>query len=250
MVCRNTLLGMRLTPADLYGVEGVASCRAGRPGSRGCRGRATSTSIPEAAGPCAAGPCIVVFAKRPRVGEVKTRLAADIGEEAALEAYVALLGGVLSRLCAAPGWRMELAVSPDEAADDAAGWPVATARVPQGAGDLGARMARVLAQARPDAPVLIVGSDVPGLGAPVAALAFAALERADLVLGPAPDGGYWCIGARRPPPADLFNGVRWSTEHARGDTLANAEGLSLEVLDLWLEDVDDLAAYRRWRGEA
>ena len=200
--------------------------------------------------PEAVGPRVVVFAKRPCADEVKTRLAADIGGAAALEVYVALLGGVLRRLCAAPGLRVELAVSPDAAVDDATAWPVATQRIVQGPGDLGARMARVLAQARPQAPVLIVGSDVPRLGASEAAAAFAALERSDLVLGPAPDGGYWCIGARRPPPADLFDGVRWSTEHARGDTLANADGLSLEVLDLWLEDVDDLAAYLRWRGEA
>ena len=200
--------------------------------------------------PEAVGPRVVVFAKRPRADEVKTRLAADVGGAAALEVYVALLGGVLRRLCAAPGFRVELAVSPDAAVDDATAWPVATPRVVQGPGDLGARMARVLAQARPQAPVLIVGSDVPRLGASEAAAAFAALERSDLVLGPAPDGGYWCIGARRPPPADLFDGVRWSTEHARGDTLANADGLSLEVLNLWLEDVDDLAGYRRWLGEA
>ena len=204
-----------------------------------------STNILEAA-----RPRVVVFAKRPRAGEVKTRLAADIGQVAALDAYVELLGGVLRRLCVPPAWRVELAVSPDSAVDDAAAWPVAVPRVPQGTGDLGARMARVLAQAAPDAPVLVVGSDVPGLGAPEAAAAFDALQRADLVLGPAPDGGYWCIGASRPPPAGVFEGVRWSTAHARADTLANAAGLTVEVLDLWLEDVDDLPGYRRWRGEA
>lgn len=213
-----------------------------RPVGEDRRRRPTSTYIQ------GEGPRIIVFAKRPRAGEVKTRLAVDLGPEAALDVYVELLADVLTRLCADARWRVELAVSPDAAVDDASAWPVPTPRFAQGPGDLGERMARVLAQARPDAPVLIVGSDVPGLGAPEAAAAFTAMRSADLVLGPAPDGGYWSIGARRPPPAGLFADVRWSTEHARADTLRNAAGLDVAVLDLWLEDVDDLAAHQRWRA--
>ncbi|MBE7217208.1 MAG: TIGR04282 family arsenosugar biosynthesis glycosyltransferase [Caulobacteraceae bacterium] len=225
----------------------ATSCPAGWRRSRGCRGSATSTSIPEAGAP---QPRLLVFAKRPRAGEVKTRLAATIGAEAALAAYLDLLGGLLDRLDGAGPWRLELAVSPDDAAGDEGAWPRALPRLGQGGGDLGARMGRLLAQARLETPVLIVGSDVPGLGAAHAAAAFAALARADLVLGPAPDGGYWCIGASRPPPAELFEGVRWSTPHARADTLVNAGALRVEVLDLELEDVDDEASWRRWRAQS
>ena len=190
----------------------------------------------------------MVFAKRPRAGEVKTRLAATLGVEAALAAYVELLASLLARLDGAGPWRLELAVSPDAAVHDEAAWPRPLPRFAQGPGDLGARMGRVLAQACAAAPVLIVGSDVPGLGAPEATAAFEALARADLVLGPAPDGGYWGIGARRPPPPRLFKSVRWSSAHARADTLANTAGLSVEVLDVELEDVDDEASWRRWRA--
>ncbi len=196
----------------------------------------------------APGPRLVVFAKRPVAGEVKTRLAATIGAEAALALYVDLLGGLLARLDGAGAWRLEMAVSPDAAVGDDTAWPRMLPRFGQGDGDLGARMGRVLAQASQCAPVLIVGSDVPGLGVLEVKAALEALTRSDIVLGPAPDGGYWCIGARRPPPAGLFEGVRWSTAHARADTLANAEDLSVEVLDLELEDVDDEASWRRWRA--
>ncbi len=212
-------------------------------------GRATSTSNPDAIVGAPGGPRlrIVVFAKRPKLGEVKTRLAADIGPDAALSAYVELLDGVLRRLRAGSAWRVEVAVTPDDAVADEI-WPVGVRRGGQGPGDLGQRMARVLADARPETPVIIVGSDIPGLGVAQAEAAFSALDRADLMLGPSPDGGYWVIGASRPPPAGLFQGVRWSSEHARADTLNNAVGLRVEVLDLWLEDVDDLAGYRRWRA--
>lgn len=193
---------------------------------------------------------LVIFARRPRAGEVKTRLAAAIGAQPAADAYLEMLSGVIDRLAGAPAWAVELAVTPDEAAGDEAAWPRATARRPQGPGDLGTRILRVLSQAHPAAPVLVVGSDVPELGPAQAAAAFSALADADLVLGPAPDGGYWAIGAARPPPPALLDGVRWSTADARADTLANARALGLRVaaLDLWLEDVDEVEDWRRWKS--
>jgi glycosyltransferase A (GT-A) superfamily protein (DUF2064 family) len=96
--------------------------------------------------------------------------------------------------------------------------------------------------------VVIVGSDIPALRPRHVAQAFAQLGTHDAVFGPATDGGYWLVGLRRRPhvPA-LFEGVRWSTEHALADTLAKLRpGETAAFLDR-LEDVDDAAAYRRWR---
>jgi hypothetical protein len=78
------------------------------------------------------------------------------------------------------------------------------------------------------------------------AAAFRALGRVPLVFGPAADGGYWLVGARRrpAPPRGLFDGVCWSTCHALADTLANAGGRRAVLLET-LEDVDDAEAYRR-----
>jgi rSAM/selenodomain-associated transferase 1 len=198
-------------------------------------------------------PTLVIFAKAPVPGRVKTRLARVLGDEAACAVYRELLAGVLGRLDRAPGWRTVMAVTPDAAADQPALWPTDTPRLGQGPGELGARMLRVLARAAPVAPVVVVGSDIPGLDASHVGAAFAALARHDLVLGPAADGGFWLIGARIPPPASLFDGVRWSSPDTLADTLANVvagSGPGVALLPDRLEDVDDAESYRRFRDGA
>jgi len=118
----------------------------------------------------------------------------------------------------------------------------------QGSGDLGSRMGNAL-KTVPPGPAIVIGTDIPGITPLRIAHAFHLLGRADTVLGPAEDGGYWLVGCRRRPRfPDMFGGVRWSTEHALSDTLANVlKGrFSYRLLDL-LEDVDDAASYERWR---
>lgn len=189
---------------------------------------------------------LVVFARAPALGRVKRRLADGIGANAALVFYRRSLARVLRRIARDRRWQTQLAVTPDRSARRARLWPMALARRPQGAGDLGARMARALGRG-PAGPVIIVGADIPGLDAANVWRAFRALDRAEFVFGPAEDGGYWLIGCRRRPlPRDLFAKVRWSTPHALADTLANLERRRVALVDR-LADVDDAAAYRRWR---
>ena len=188
-------------------------------------------------------PTVFLMVKAPRPGRVKTRLAREIGEMAAVRFHRHNTAAVIRRL-RDPRWRLVLAVAP-EAARAARWWPGDLLRVSQGPGDLGARMARVFAQAGAG-PALIIGSDIPGITAGRIAAAFRALRGADAVIGPAADGGYWLIGLRRGPgPRGMFDGVRWSGPHARGDTIANlnARGLSVALTDE-LSDVDDAADYR------
>ncbi|MBC8158431.1 MAG: DUF2064 domain-containing protein, partial [Alphaproteobacteria bacterium] len=99
---------------------------------------------------------LVVFAKAPRLGRVKSRLAADIGRVNAWTFYRRTLEGVLRRLQGHGQWQNWLFVTPDNADGFAPGWIVA----PQGPGDLGARMDRPL-RLLPPGPVVIVGTDVP-----------------------------------------------------------------------------------------
>ncbi len=191
---------------------------------------------------------VVIFLRAPRLGRVKTRLAADIGDLAALAFYRRISGSLVRRLARDRRWHCHLAITPDR---DARRWPrgrVAAAVRGQGGGDLGQRMARIF-RTLPPGPALIVGSDVPALAPGHVAAAFRALGNHAAVFGPASDGGYWLVGLRRRPrlPAALFAGVRWSSAHALADTLAGLpRGLSVAFLET-LEDVDDAASYDRWR---
>ncbi|WP_135468783.1 TIGR04282 family arsenosugar biosynthesis glycosyltransferase [Crenalkalicoccus roseus] len=186
------------------------------------------------------GDTLILFARAPRLGAVKRRLARGIGALAALRFYRTQLAALCRRLGRDRRWRTVLAVTPDHAR---ARWPAPLPRLPQGRGDLGARMRRALFRHR---RAVLVGSDIPGLGAEDIAAAFRALGRAEAVFGPAEDGGYWLVGLGPRRPARPFAGVRWSTEHALADTLANFRHRRVVLLRR-LRDVDtaaDLAALR------
>lgn len=188
------------------------------------------------------GDTVIVFARAPRLGAVKRRLARGIGAMAALHFYRAQLAATL-RDAHDPRWRLELAATPDHARTR---WPAPAPRQPQGRGDLGARMLRALSRHR---RAVLVGCDIPGLSRDDLAAAFRALGRADAVFGPAKDGGYWLVGLGPRRPAHPFARVRWSTRHALADTLANFAGRRVAFLRC-LRDVDtaaDLAAVRRTR---
>jgi len=181
---------------------------------------------------------LVVMVTEPRPGRVKTRLARGIGPVAAAWWMRHQVARLLGRI-RDPRWEVRLAVSPDRALRSAV-WPADLPRVAQGGGDLGARMGRILSRrSNPSgSPTLIIGSDIPGVTRAHIARAFRALASHDAVVGPAPDGGYWLVGIRRAPPAGMFDGVRWSTDHALADTLASIPSLRVAVTDT-LSDVDD-----------
>jgi glycosyltransferase A (GT-A) superfamily protein (DUF2064 family) len=99
----------------------------------------------------------------------------------------------------------------------------------------------------PAGPVVLVGSDIPALRAGHIARAFRLLGQHDLVFGPASDGGFWLVGARRlkPLPRTLFAAVRWSTAQALADTLVGIPtGFSTGLADM-LDDVDDAQDLQR-----
>ncbi|WP_448189775.1 TIGR04282 family arsenosugar biosynthesis glycosyltransferase [Azospirillum sp. sgz301742] len=192
---------------------------------------------------------LVLFAREPRLGRVKNRLAAGIGALAALRFYRAMLAGLLARVGRDRRWRVWLAVTPDRAVT-ARHWPKGARVTAQGGGSLGARMARPLRDL-PPGPVVIVGSDIPDVDAPHIAAAFRALGRREFVFGPATDGGYWLVGSsRRRLPRGLFEGVRWSSPHALADTLATLPRGALVGFVDTLDDVDDVDDWRRFLGHS
>jgi rSAM/selenodomain-associated transferase 1 len=191
---------------------------------------------------------LVVFLRQPRLGRVKSRMAAGIGALAALRFYRLATAQLVRRMTRDRRWRCQVWITPDRAARRPP-WRAAASWRGQGGGDLGRRMARVF-ETLPPGPAVIIGSDIPAIRPAHIAAAFRVLGRHQAVFGPAADGGYWLVGLRRRPrvPHRLFERVRWSSEHALADTRAGLpKGLSVALLET-LEDVDDAPAYARWRA--
>lgn len=193
-----------------------------------------------------------VFAKAPTPGRVKTRLAADIGDERAVEIYRSLGRATVDAL---RGGAYRLVVfgdppDPDSLAEIRA-WlgPEGLEVRSQSDGDLGARMHTALAQALAEVDqALLVGTDIPGIDQPTVASAFAALSEHDVVLGPAADGGYYLVGLTH-PRSDIFTDIPWSTPRVLGETLRRAEAsrLSVALLDE-KTDIDTLSDLRSDAG--
>ena len=183
---------------------------------------------------------VVVFARAPRLGTVKRRLARGIGDRAALRFHVSTLTALLRDLKADGRFGVVLAITPDRARFRL---PVRVAHIDQGHGDLGRRMARALGRYR---RVVLMGCDIPMATAADARAAFRRLGTADAVFGPAQDGGYWLIALGPRRPADLFGATRWSTGHALADTLLQYRYHGTALLRC-LADVDTEAGYRQLR---
>lgn len=186
---------------------------------------------------------LVVMLKEPRPGRVKTRLGRDIGMIDAAWWFRHQAARLLRRV-EDPRWQLVLAVAPDREGLHSRIWPAHLPRIAQGRGDIGDRMGRIL-RTYPPGPVCIIGADIPGIQKPRITRAFAALGDHDAVFGPAHDGGYWLVGMKRvaTPPATLFQGVRWSTEHALGDSIASLSPARVALADT-LHDVDTVADLR------
>jgi uncharacterized protein len=184
--------------------------------------------------PVAIRRALAIVARYPRPGKVKTRLAAGIGHEAAAQLYAAFLRDLAARFGPAAA---------------AAGYALIWAQAP-GLGDLREMVgdhARLLAQRGVNFAdrlhavahdlaalgfdrTIIASSDSPHLPAERVREAFTALDHADVVLGPATDGGYYLIGFHATPaPPDLFRGITMSTARVLADTVQRAESMHMRV---------------------
>ena len=164
-------------------------------------------------------PKLVIMLKVPRPGRVKTRLGRDIGMTCAAWWFRHQVAQLLRRI-EDPRWDVVLAVAPDAEGMRTRAWPARFMRWPQGRGNLGDRMVRMMRRA--GGPVCVIGADIPDISRADIADAFRALKPQDAVFGPAPDGGYWLIGVKTGSKwaKSTFDGVRWSTHHALADSVA------------------------------
>jgi rSAM/selenodomain-associated transferase 1 len=196
------------------------------------------------------GACVRLLLKRPDPGRVKTRLAAEVGDAAAVRIYRALVERQVESLD--PAWRGVVHVDPPGSEGEMRAWlGTGLEYVSQSGGNLGERLESAMAEHFSGAaagPLLFLGGDCPDLDRVRLAECFAALAGADVVVVPARDGGYCAVGmnARR---TELFRDMPWSTERLCAVTLRRAAELGLRVAVLAeAEDVDDAASWRRARA--
>ncbi len=186
---------------------------------------------------------LLVFLKRPTPGEVKTRLAPDLGAQAAADLYRVLAEETLRRTVPRPGdYGRLLCFAPANARREMREWLPGETWLAQKGGDLGDRMAHAFREAfrRGARRAVLIGSDAPSLTRELVLTAFAALGDNDLVLGPARDGGYYLVGLSRPCDV-LFREVPWSTPEVLRVTLERAGALGLRAWLLErLRDIDTL----------
>lgn len=188
---------------------------------------------------------IGLMAKYPEAGKVKTRLAATIGEKAALEIYGELLQDTCELVTGLGGadFYRAVFVTPDlrvEAFESR--YQGFDTYQKQEGGDLGQRMQAAFENLL-DVPrvsrAMLVGADCPELGPELIVTAAEFLRQNDVVLGPSHDGGYYLIGMNVVQNA-LFGGIAWSTAAVFDETVAAAEAAGLAVGQLpVLRDLDD-----------
>lgn len=181
---------------------------------------------------------LLIFIRNPILGQVKTRLARTVGDAEALRIYNALLEKTRMATIDAAVERWLMYSDFVDPHDD---WPATDFRkMLQQPGDLGERMEQAFraAFAAGAQQVVIIGSDCPDLTAVTIEAAFTALDTAEFVLGPVPDGGYYLLGMRTLEPT-LFRDIAWSTDTVRSATLERiaAAGKNCALLPM-LTDVD------------
>ena len=192
---------------------------------------------------------LIIFARAPELGQVKTRLAAELGADAALSIYRRLAEKVISAVQRTESYSVTVAYTPQSAEQAMREWlGTSVAFRPQSPGDLGERMASAIAEAISGGAerVVVTGTDCLDVTATVVEEAFERLADADVVLGPATDGGYYLIGMSR-LHTTLFHDIPWSSPATLHVTLERARtgGLSVALLDE-RRDIDTADDWRAW----
>ena len=173
---------------------------------------------------------------------MKSRLAAEVGPSTAADVY-ARTGREVVGASVGPGYRTVVWYAPASEAAFVREWLDGLGRFemrPQGGGSLGARLAAAFLRHFRDGAsrVVIVGTDCPGVDRRVVVDALGQLGRADVVMGPTLDGGYYLLGLGAPQPL-LFQGVAWTAGSVAAQTRARAQALGLRLRALRpLRDVD------------
>jgi len=186
---------------------------------------------------------VIIFAKTPEIGKVKTRLAKDLGDEKAKEVYEEILHNLVRSLSLSNAFDLCLYISGDS--------DYFTHHFPrvvvkeQSSGDLGKRMHTAFSsELKEYEKVIVIGSDCPEISIELLEETFQAFNQ--VVLGPATDGGYYLIGLSR--PVQIFDNIEWSTSTVFEKTIKKINEQQLECILLGKKpDIDTIDDYRYYK---
>ncbi len=182
-----------------------------------------------------------IFLKYPEPGKVKTRLAKDVGNQKAAEIYQQIAEMILKNtLNGDQNYGRIVFYDPPERLRDFAQWLGQEKFIPQQGRDVGERMDNAIREllAGGAEKAVLTGADIPALNSTVISEAFAALDHADIVLGPAKDGGYYLIGMKA-PHSEIFQNIPWSSERVFEQTMNVINRLQLRpAIAPLLSDID------------
>ena len=185
---------------------------------------------------------IMIMAKAPQAGEVKTRLCPPLSPQDAMTLYYAFLRDKIAQVRSLEAAHPTIAYTPSEGQSIFAALAPGFTLIAQHGADLGARLANAFAQcfAAGHTGVIAIDSDTPTLPSSFLqqAIALLAIPKVDVVIGPSDDGGYYLIGLRA-LHHELFENMAWSTNVVLPETVrrATARGLQVAWLPPWF-DVD------------
>ncbi|MBI5142035.1 MAG: TIGR04282 family arsenosugar biosynthesis glycosyltransferase [Nitrospirae bacterium] len=172
-------------------------------------------------------PALVIFTKEPKPGLVKTRFMPTLTADECAGLQEGFIADVLDKFAGRDDIAVSICFTPDNSRYfELFGLPA----FPQGDGDIGGRMFRALHRVMSFGAekAVLIGTDMPHIDSGAIDDALAALDSADVVFGPADDGGYYLVGIKKPACSAIFTGVEWSTPHvlAQSEDAARAAGLA------------------------
>ena len=193
--------------------------------------------------------CLVMFVRFPGQGQLKSRLAKDLGEEAATNLYRCFVEDLLERF-SKEAYRLRIAFYPAEKERETREMlGHEFSYIPQTGEDLGERMKLAFLRCFSEGArsVVLIGSDIPDLPARIVAEAFIALDRNEAVIGPSVDGGYYLIGFTKDTfNGDVFMALPWGEETVFQETMKilHSAGATVHVLPVWwdIDKHEDIAA--------
>ncbi|WP_010522703.1 TIGR04282 family arsenosugar biosynthesis glycosyltransferase [Aquimarina agarivorans] len=192
---------------------------------------------------------LLIFTRNPELGKVKSRLAADIGAQNALDIYIFLVNHTKK---VTQNLTVDKQVWYSENIEENDIWETDfySKKLQPNTADLGLRMQYAFNKGFEDKyeHIIIIGSDLYDISEKDIALAFDKLQRHDAVIGPATDGGFYLLGLSKPIPS-LFKNKEWGTNTVLADTLNDLKSYSFEQLNPrndvdYLSDIKDIAVFK------